>query len=146
MGRNIGGRPKKLVGKRDKRIEIRLTEDELIILHKLENETKINRSLLFVKRILHQQDFFVTIDVMKELASVGQEIGRVGVNINQMAKHCNTLVKSQVLNPKVAEQFNKLMLEFLEQEREINKLFRQMYRTMAKPKITTEEIQERNLL
>lgn len=145
MGRNKGGRPKKLVGKRDKRIEIRLTADELITLQKLENETKINRSILFVKRILYKQDFFVTVDILKELSSVGQEIGKIGVNINQMARHCNTIVKSQILNSKVAEQFNRLMVEFLEQEREINKLFRQMYRTMAKPKITKEETQERNL-
>ncbi|ATP56227.1 hypothetical protein CPT03_06970 [Pedobacter ginsengisoli] len=144
MARNIGGRPKVLTGKRDRRIEIRLTEQELIILQRLENETHISRSCLFIKRILYQQDFFVTTDVLKELASVGQEIGRIGVNINQMAKHCNTVIKSQSLNPKITEEFNKLMQEFLSEEKEINKLFRQMYRTMAKPKGTKAVIQERN--
>lgn len=146
MGRNIGGRPKMLIGKRDRRIEIRLTEEELIILQKIENETHITRSCLFVNRILHQQDFFVTIDVINELATVGQEIGRIGVNINQMAKHCNTVIKDQSLNPKIAKEFNKLMTEFLEQEREVNKLFREMYRSMAASKGTKEATQERNPL
>ena len=145
MSRNLGGRPKILIGKRDNRIEIRLTEEELHILQKLEYETKLSRSLLFVKRILHQQDFFITIDVLKELASLGQEVGRIGVNINQMAKHCNTVIKSQSLNPKIAEEFNKLMAEFLGEEKELNKLFRQMYRTMAKPKCAKEATQGRNL-
>jgi len=145
MARNIGGRPKMLTGKRDRRIEIRLTEQELIILQRLENETHISRSYLFIKRILYQQDFFVTTDVLKELASVGREIGRIGVNINQMAKHCNTLIKSQSLNPKIAEEFNKLMGEFLVEEKELNKLFRQMYRTMANPRGTKEANQGRNL-
>ena len=144
MGRNIGGRPKKSIDKRDKRIEIRLTEKEMLILQKLENETHISRSYLFVNRILHQQDFFVTTDVLKELASVGKEIGRIGVNINQLAKHCNTVVKSQSLNPKIAEEFNKLLAEFLGEERELNKLFRQMYRTMANPRGTKEATQGRN--
>ncbi|MNL43944.1 Bacterial mobilization protein (MobC) [compost metagenome] len=144
MSRNFGGRPKILIGKRDKRIEIRLTEEEFYILQRLENETKLSRSLLFVNRILHQQDFFITNDVVNELSSIGQEIGRIGVNINQMAKHCNTVIKSQSLNPKITEEFNKLMQEFLSEEKEINKLFRQMYRTMAKPKGTKAVIQERN--
>lgn len=144
MSRNFGGRPKILIGKRDKRIEIRLTEEEFYILQRLENETKLSRSLLFVNRILHQQDYFITNDVVKELSSIGQEIGRIGVNINQMAKHCNTVIKSQSLNSKITEEFNKLMQEFLSEEKEINKLFRQMYRTMAKPKGTKVVIQERN--
>ena len=132
MSRNKGGRPKKLDGHKCKRIEIRLTEQETVLLQQLEKETKISRSRLFVNRILNQQDFFVTADLIQVLASLGSEIGRVGNNINQLAKHCNTVVKHQQLPSRVVNEFNELMAIYLKGEQEMYKIFRQMYRVMKK--------------
>ena len=132
MSRNKGGRPKKLNGQKCKRIEIRLSDQELLILKELEKETKISRSRLFVNRILYQQDFFVTADLIQVLASIGGEVGRVGNNINQLAKHCNTVVKHQQLPSGIVNEFNELMTIHLKKEQEIYKIFRQIYRVMKK--------------
>lgn len=132
MSRNLGGRPKKLQGQKCKRVEIRLTEQEALMLQQLEKETKISRSRLFVDRILNRQDFFVTADLIQVLSSLGGEVGRVGNNINQLAKHCNTVVKHQQLPPRIVNEFNELMAVYLKEEQEIYKIFRQMYRVMKK--------------
>ena len=132
MSRNTGGRPKKLNGQKCKRIEIRLSDQELLILQGLEKETKISRSRLFVNRILNQQDFFVTADLIHVLASLGGEVGRIGNNINQLAKHCNTVVKHHQLPSGVVNEFNELMTIHLKNEQEMYKIFRQIYRVMKK--------------
>jgi cation transport regulator ChaC len=129
MSRNKGGRHKKEV-KKSRRAELRLTEAEFEKLIQLEEETGVNRSSLFIKRVLENQDFIITKDVLIQLAKVGAEMGKVGNNINQLAKHSNTIIKNHQLPPEIVSQYNDLLELHLVQERELYKVLRQMYRVM----------------
>jgi cation transport regulator ChaC len=131
MKRNKGGRPEKEV-KKSCRVEVRLTEAELNKLKKLEDETGLTRSFLFIHRVLDNQNFIVTRDVIMELAKVGTELGKVGNNINQLAKHANTVAKNQPLTSDSIGIFNKSIDQHLENQNELYKILRQMYRVMKK--------------
>jgi hypothetical protein len=130
MSRNKGGRPVKHEGQKIKQAHLRLTEDQHIILSKLEKETGINRTDLFVKRVLENQSFVITTDVISALSEIGGELGRVGNNINQLAKHANTVSKNNALSPSIFEEHNRLLGEYLKLQSEIHKVLRQMYRVM----------------
>ena len=129
MSRNKGGRHRK-EDKKSRRAELRLTEAEFEKLIHLEEETGVNRSSLFIKRVLENQDFIITKDVLVELAKVGAEMGKIGSNINQLAKHANTIIKNHQLPPEIFSQYNDLLGLHLMQERELYKVLRQMYRVM----------------
>jgi len=131
MGRNKGGRPpKKTEDKANQQIHIRLTLQEYNALGQLENDTGLTRTNLFRKRVLENQSFIVTKDVITQLSTIGADIGKIGSNINQLAKHANTITKTHDLPPNVVADFNNQMKIFLEQENELHKLFRLMYRIM----------------
>jgi len=131
MGRNKGGRPeKKPEDKATQQVHLRLTPKEYTALGQLENDTGLNRTTLFRKRVLENQSFIVTKDVINQLSIIGADIGKVGSNINQLAKHANTITKTHDLPPNIVADFNNQMKIFLEQESELHKLFRLMYRIM----------------
>ena len=130
MSRNKGGRPIKHEGQKIKQAHLRLTEDQHSILSKLEKETGINRTDLFVKRVLENQSFVITTDVICALSEIGGELGRVGNNINQLAKHANSVSKNNALSPAIFEEHNRLLGKYLKLQDEIHKVFRQMYRVM----------------
>lgn len=129
MSKNKGGRPMILV-KKSCRAELRLTEDELQKLLKIEADTGLKRSQLFIKRVLDNQDYLITKDVIQQLAIIGTEIGKVGNNINQLAKHANTIAKNQAVPPEILNQFNEYMNAHLNLQSEVYKVLRQMYRVM----------------
>nr|WP_181718654.1 plasmid mobilization relaxosome protein MobC [Pedobacter sp.]QJS06233.1 mobilization protein, MobC [Pedobacter sp.] len=130
MSRNKGGRPQKHEGKKIKQAHLRLTEDQHSQLSKIEVKTGINRTDLFVKRVLENQEFIVTKDLFNQLSSIGGEIGKVGNNINQIAKHANTIIKNHDLPPEILSEFMKMMSVFTERERELYKVFKQLYKLM----------------
>lgn len=132
MSRNKGGRPPKNEGQKIKQAHLRLTEDQHNKLIELENQIGINRTDLFLKRVLENQDYIVTQEVIIQLAKVGAEMGKVGNNINQLARHANIVIKNQPLPPEIVSQYNHLLELHLAQEAELYKVLRQMYRVMKK--------------
>lgn len=132
MSRNKGGRPPKNEGQKIKQAHLRLTEDQHKKLIELENQIGINRTDLFLKRVLENQDYIVTQDVIIQLAKVGAEMGKVGNNINQLARHANIVIKNQPLPPAIVSQYSSLLELHLAQEAELYKVLRQMYRVMKK--------------
>ncbi|MEN0053600.1 MAG: plasmid mobilization relaxosome protein MobC [Mucilaginibacter sp.] len=132
MSRNKGGRPPKNQGQKIKQAHIRLTEDQHKQLLDLENQIGVNRTDLFIKRVLENQDYIVTQDVIVQLAKVGAEMGKIGSNINQLAKHANTVIKNQPLSPAVVGAFNSLLELHIAHEADLYKVLRQMYRVMKK--------------
>jgi hypothetical protein len=130
MSRNKGGRPPKNEGQKIKQAHLRLTEDQHKKLMELEDQIGLNRTDLFIKRVLENQDFIITTDVLIQLAKVGAEMGKVGNNINQLAKHSNTIIKNHQLPSEIVSQYNDLLELHLVQERELYKVLRQMYRVM----------------
>ena len=82
--------------------------------------------------MLENQDYIVTQDVIIQLAKVGAEMGKVGSNINQLARHANIVIKNHPLPPEIVTQYNNLLELHLAQEAELYKVLRQMYRVMKK--------------
>lgn len=131
--RNKGGRPVKHEGQKIKQAHLRLTEDQHKSLLEIEKNTGINRTELFIKRVLDDQKFLITKEVVVTLAELGGALGKVGNNINQLAKHANIASKNNALSPEIFEEQSKLLMQYLEYQTEIHKVLRQMYRVMKKP-------------
>ena len=131
MRKNKGGRPEKEV-KKSERVEVRLTVDELQKLIELEKETGTNRSVLFILRVIENRGFLITKDVIQELSKAGAEMGRVGNNINQLARHANTVFKTGPVPQQVIQDFEQLLAKHVEIESEIYAIFKKMYRVMRK--------------
>jgi hypothetical protein len=127
------GRPIK-VDKKERRIFIRLSCEELERLLLLEKKTGNNRSSLFRAMVLNNSNkvFLNTIELLKTLNVISGEIGKVGNNINQLARHTNTLSKNSNVPIKVVTSFNDLMMEYLLIEKDLYKAFRDLYRLMSK--------------
>lgn len=133
MSRNKGGRPEKET-KKSERVEVRLTVNELQKLIDIEKETGTNRSILFILRVIENRDFLITKDVIQELSKTGAEMGRVGNNINQLARHANTVFKTGPVPQQVIQDFEQLLANHIEIESKIYAIFKNMYRTMKKIK------------
>lgn len=130
----VGGRPVKEKGKRDKMIIIRLSNEEIERLLFLEKETGSNRSNLFRVRILNNSDRVIlnARELLKKLNIISVEIGRIGNNINQLARHANTVNKNSNVPIGVVTNFNALMTKYLLAEQDLHKAFRDIYRLMSK--------------
>ncbi|MVN22956.1 plasmid mobilization protein [Mucilaginibacter arboris] len=131
MSRNKGGAPKKET-KKSERVVVRLTEKEKEKLILLEKETGIKRSNLFVLRVIENREFLITKDVIQELSNAGAEMGRVGNNINQLARHANTVFKAGPVPQQVIQDFEQLLEKHLQIESNIYAIFKSMYRVMKK--------------
>lgn len=127
------GRPVK-AEKRERRIFIRLSHEELVRLLFLENETGNNRSSLFRAIVLNNSNkvFLNARELLKTLNIISGEIGRIGNNINQLARHANTVKKNSNVPIGVVTNFNDLMTEYLLSEQDLHKAFRDIYRLMSK--------------
>lgn len=133
MSRNKGGAPKKEI-KKSKMVMVRLTENEKEKLILLEEETGLKRSTLFVSRVIKNRDFLITKDVIQELSKAGAEMGRVGNNINQLARHANTVFKTGPVPQQVIQDFEQLLAKHIEIESKIYAIFKNMYRALKKIK------------
>lgn len=100
----------------------------------LESETGSNRSSLFREMVLNNSDrvFLNARELLKALSVISGELGRIGNNINQLARHTNTLNKNSNVPIGVVTNFNDLMTEYLLAEQDLHKAFRDIYRLMSK--------------
>ncbi len=71
--------------------------------------------------------------MVREIHQLNLELARAGNNINQLAKHANTLQRVKRLKPEIADMFNALMTDYLQKQDEIRKVFRKLTREMSKP-------------
>ncbi|WGQ08970.1 plasmid mobilization relaxosome protein MobC [Pedobacter gandavensis] len=126
------GRPEMTSGKRTKIIKARLTEEEFKTLLKIENQVGTTRMELIRQRVLyHSGSVLVNAqELLKLLDAIGEELGRSGNNINQLARHANVLNKQGMLNAEVASRFNELFTVYIQIQQEIEKAIRQIIRLM----------------
>lgn len=127
---NKPGRPEKLTGKRIKIIKAKLTEDEFKQVLALEKALGINRMELIRTRVLHHSDKILIngISLLKELDTLGAEIGRSGNNINQLARHANVLNNCGLLTENVVIEFNSLFRDYVRVRNDTEKSLRQIIR------------------
>ena len=97
---------------KNRRLEIRLTEDELYEIDNRSKKLRMSRSKFLLQAALHQKIIVLDSTSIKQLTS---ELRKIGININQIAIVCNMGklecghiedTKSEI--KKVWEELNKL--------------------------------------
>ncbi|WP_073404950.1 plasmid mobilization protein [Mucilaginibacter sp. OK098] len=128
------GRPQLESGKRTKKIDVRFTEDEYSLISSLEKTLGISKTELLRKRVLNNAGATVinAKDLIISLDNIFSEMGRVGNNINQLAKHANTLRLQGALSPLIAEQFDTHFQKYLQLQQQLEISLRKVIRLVGK--------------
>ena len=71
---------------KNRRLEIRLTEDELYEIDNRSKKLRMSRSKFLLQAALHQKIIVLDSTSIKQLTS---ELRKIGININQIAILCN---------------------------------------------------------
>ena len=66
--------------------------------------------------------------LIKHLDVIGKEIGRIGNNINQLAKYANIQMLSGKVDPRTMAKFTDQMDKYLQERRELAKAYRALVR------------------
>jgi hypothetical protein len=132
--KKLHGRPKLKEGKRTKKIDTRFTEDEYLKIIALEKEFGISKTELLRMRLLSDADKVIVNakELISQLDGIGAEMGRSGNNINQLARHANTLKLKGDLPPAVAVHFNSLLEDYIRIQRSLEAALRKIIRLMGK--------------
>lgn len=117
-------------GKRSKKIDVRFTEDEYNMILQWEETLGITKTDLIRGRVLQKtKEVIVNAKALiGEIDAIGTELGRCGNNINQLARHANTLNKAGQLNPLVINEFNRIFTEYLKRIETLETSFRKLIR------------------
>lgn len=126
------GRPEMTSGKRTKIIKARLTEDEFNQILIIEKSLGITRMELIRTRVLYNSGKVLVNagELLKQLDTIGAEMGRGGNNINQLARHANILKNEGLLTESVGREFNELFGSYINIQQELEKAMRQIIRLM----------------
>ena len=132
--KKLPGRPKLKNGKRVKKLDVRFTQEEYDLILTMENEFGISRTELLRMRVLNDANKIVVngAELIKQLDKAGAELGRSGNNINQLAKHANTLKLKGDVHPQIVGSFNRLMEEYITIQRSLETSLRKIIRLMGK--------------
>jgi hypothetical protein len=132
--KKLKGRPELKGGKRNKKIDTRFTQDEYDQVLALEKELGINKTELVRMRVLNDAQKIVlnSRELLKHLDAIGAEMGRAGNNINQLARHANTLKLQGALTPAIIIKFNDLMDGYIRIQASLEMALRRIIRAMGK--------------
>ena len=72
---------------RKNRIVIRVTDDELRIINKKAEASRLNRTKYIIETLING---YVIVQDLESLRNLTNEINKIGVNINQIANNTNT--------------------------------------------------------
>ncbi|NOW95977.1 plasmid mobilization relaxosome protein MobC [Mucilaginibacter sp. SG564] len=128
------GRPLLESGKRTKKIDARFTEDEYNLILSLEKSLGISKTELLRRRVLNNGGSIVinAKHLIQSLDDIFAEMGRIGNNINQLARHANTLNLRGALSPLIAEQFNVHFQKYLQLQTKLDISLRKVIRLAGK--------------
>ncbi|WP_286897406.1 MULTISPECIES: plasmid mobilization protein [Sphingobacterium] len=112
------------------RFELRLTKAEKAQFLSLEKSTGLNRSEIVRNKVLsHSSKILVdSKTILQMLDTLGSELGRSGNNINQLARHINTLKLQGRLEPGELSRFPSLIADYIKYQRQIEQEFRNLMR------------------
>lgn len=132
--KKLKGRPQLKEGRRNKKIDARFTEDEYKLILELEKELGISKTELVRMRVLNKAGNIVinARELLKHLDSIGAEMGRSGNNINQLARHANTLNVRGALSPEIASNFNELLDGYIKIQQALEVSLRKVIRAMGR--------------
>ncbi|WP_312905819.1 MULTISPECIES: plasmid mobilization protein [Sphingobacterium] len=130
MGRNKPLRNETQKNNRVFRFELRLTENEKAQFLALEKSLGINRSEIVRNRVLNHSSRILVDSktILQMLDTLGSELGRSGNNINQLARHINTLKLQGKLEPGELSRFPSLIADYIKYQRQIEQEFRNLMR------------------
>ena len=130
--KKLKGRPQIKDGKRDKFINVRFTDDEFKQVIELEKQLGLSRTDLIRMRILADSRKMIMDSrvLIKYLDDAGTEMGRIGNNINQLAKHANVVRLKGELNPSIVYRFNNLFNEYIKVKQSLETTIRKIIRKM----------------
>ncbi|WDF77063.1 plasmid mobilization relaxosome protein MobC [Mucilaginibacter sp. KACC 22773] len=131
--KKLMGRPQLAAGKRTKFINVRFTEDEYREVAELEKELGVSKTELIRMRVLSNAKNAVinARELIRNMDGVGAEMGRIGNNINQLAKHANTLKLKGQLSPPIIQNFNDLFEEYIRIQQSLEAALRKIIRAMG---------------
>lgn len=66
--------------------------------------------------------------MIKQLDAIGAQISKIGSNINQIAKYANIQIKSNKVDQRTLERFNKQMEAYLQEENNLINAYRALAR------------------
>ncbi|WP_166333041.1 plasmid mobilization relaxosome protein MobC [Sphingobacterium chungjuense] len=117
---------------RTRRFELRLSEAERAQFLELEKALGLSRADIVRIRVLqHSKKMLVnTTEIMKLLDGIGTQIGRSGNNINQLAKHANTLRQQGMLHSVIMRDLAPLLTEYISLQRKLEQSVRRLIRLM----------------
>ena len=132
--KKIAGRPKKDREKRVKKIDARFTQTEYELVLGMEKTLGISKTELVRLRLLNGSERMLmnTRELIGQLDIIGAEMGRIGNNINQLAKHAHIMRLNGEMPIYVAEKFNALFEEYLDSQRRLEVVFRKLIRLAGK--------------
>jgi len=132
--KKLSGRPKLIDGKRNKKIDTRFTEEEFGLIQELEKELGLSKTELIRERVLNKAGTTIinARELLQRLDGIGAEMGRSGNNINQLAKHANTLKLQGNLAPQIVSRFNDLMAGYIKVYQQMEIALRKIIREMGK--------------
>jgi len=67
-------------------------------------------------------------ELIKKLDAIGTQIGKIGNNINQIAKYANIQIKTNKVDQRTLERFNKHMETYLQERRNLINAYRALAR------------------
>lgn len=132
--RNPKGRPQLTAGKRIRKIDARFTEEEFKTVLEMEKKLGIRRTDLVRIRLLNDGTNLVinAKELISQLDGIGAEMARAGNNINQLAHYANILKIKGGLKEQVAERFNTLFENYIQNQKELEVALRKIIRLMGK--------------
>ncbi|MDT3401267.1 plasmid mobilization protein [Mucilaginibacter terrae] len=132
--KNLTGRPKKEGERRSKKIDARFTQTEYELVLAMEKSLGITKTELVRLRVLNgsRRMLMNTKELISQMDALGAEMGRIGNNINQFAKHANIMRMSGDVPVYVLEKFNSLFGQYLDVQQRLETVFRKVIRLAGK--------------
>ena len=132
MAKKGKGRPPLESGQRNRRIDTRFTEAEMELVEEMERTLGVCRTDLIRQRLLHNSKAHIVnaAELIRSLDEVGAELARAGNNINQLARHANTIRLRGDLSPAMVTSFNGLLEDYTRRQAAMELALRKIIRAI----------------
>lgn len=123
---------RKIERKSSAKIEIRLTDDEKEIIKAYAKNDGLTVTDYIKYLALNQKFIAKRIEYQADLRNFNFEIHKIGVNINQLARHVNRAEKFKTIDSGTINVFHLFMKDYIQLMNDANELIRKMYSKLAK--------------
>lgn len=127
-----GRPPKKLTDKRTAEIKVRCLLEEKDKIKSLSAKFGLSISDYVLKTSLQQKIWGNYKELHGELHRIGTEFSRAGNNINQLAKHANSLNKLGKLEKSIVDRLNLILTDYVKKNEAIRVVLRKIVRELTR--------------